>query len=154
MTERQPGVKFPSDGVDTALASFIADVLELAGRFRQSADDIARREGQTSARWYALSVFSGDPLTVSHAARRLGTTRQALQRTSDDLVGAGLLVAEPNPDHKTSPYLRPTAEGAAVLERITAHAVQARRSWLPDPVAVDIEAGHTVVRHLLTVLPE
>lgn len=153
MTERQHVVNFPDDGLDAELARFIADVQELAGRFRRRADDIARQEGQTQARWYALSVFSGDPLTVSQAARRLGASRQAVQRSADALVHRGLATTEPNPDHRTSPYVRLTTEGRAVLERITARAVESRRSWFPDARAADLRAGHDLVRALLNALP-
>lgn len=52
---------FPADGIDSAVAPFIADVLELAGLFRRIADEIAGQEGQTQARWCALGVFSEDP---------------------------------------------------------------------------------------------
>src|SRR6516225_8642787 len=111
MTERQHVVDFPAEGIDSTVASFIADVLELAGLFRRVADDIARQEGQTQARWYALSVFSEDPLTVSQAARRLGSTRQAVQRSADELLAQGLTIAEPNPDHLNSPFITLTPKG-------------------------------------------
>jgi DNA-binding MarR family transcriptional regulator len=97
-------------------------------------------------------VFSADPLTVSQAARRLGTTRQAVQRSADDLVERGLATAEPNPDHRTSPYIRLTAEGQALLGRISARAVESRRQWLPDTSAVDLGAAHSAVRVLLNAL--
>src|ERR1700709_254324 len=100
MTERQHVVSFPTEGIDSAVASFIADVLELAGLFRGVAEDLARQEGQTQARWYALSVFSEDPLTVSQAARRLGTTRQAVQRSADELLAEGLGIIDDNHHHR------------------------------------------------------
>jgi DNA-binding MarR family transcriptional regulator len=136
------------------VASFIADVLELAGLFRRIADDIARGEGQTQARWYALSVFSEDPLTVSQAARRLGTTRQAVQRSADELLAQGLATAEPNPDHRTSPFITLTPEGRAVLARISRAAMTSRRRWLPNPDATELEAAHAVVRRLRDALRE
>ena len=154
MTERQHAVNFPAQGIGSAVASFIADVLELAGLFRRVADDIARQEGQTQARWYALSVFSGDPLTVSQAARRLGTTRQALQRSADDLLAHGLAIAQPNPDHRTSPFIRLTPEGHKVLTRISRAATISRRRWLPDPDAAQLEVAHHVVRRLRDALRE
>jgi|SRR5882757_1606616 len=157
MSDRQHVVNSLGDGLDATLAGFIADVIELAGRFRQVAEDIARQEGQTRARWYALSVFSGEPLTVARAARRLGTTRQAVQRSTDELVRAGLLTAQPNPDHKTSPYLRLTPDGTALLERITARAGESRRLWLADTdteTAADIAAAHAAVRAILDALPD
>jgi DNA-binding MarR family transcriptional regulator len=148
MTERQHVVNFPAEGIDSAVASFIADVLELAGLFRHVADDIARHEGQTQARWYALSVFSENPLTVSQAARRLGTTRQAVQRSTDELLARGLAITEANPDHRTSPFIRLTREGQEVLARISQAAMTSRKRWLPDPDKAELEVAHAIVRRL------
>lgn len=152
MAKRQQIGTFPADGIDAAVASFIADVVELAGRFRRVADNIARQEGQTQARWYALSVFSENPLTVSRAARRLGTTRQAVQRSADELIAQGLAIAEPNPDHRTSPFITLTPRGADVLSRISHAAMRSRQHWLADPDTNELEAAHTVVRNLLDAL--
>jgi DNA-binding MarR family transcriptional regulator len=154
MTDRQHGVIFPADGIDSAVASFIADVLELAGLFRRVADDIARQEGETQARWYTLSVFSGDPLTVSQAARRLGTTRQAVQRSTDELLARGLVIAEANPDHRTSPWIRLTSKGQEVLARISQAAMTSRKRWLPDPDQGELEAAQAVVNSLRDALRE
>jgi len=154
MTNRQHAVNFPAEGIDAAVASFIADVVELAGLFRRVADKIARQEGQTQARWYALSVFSEDPLTVSQAARRLGTTRQAVQRSADQLTAEGLTIAEPNPDHLTSPLITLTPKGREVLSRISQAATRSRQHWLPNPDTAQLEAAHTVVRSLLHALRE
>jgi DNA-binding MarR family transcriptional regulator len=154
MTKRQHVVTFPAEGIDAALASFIADVVELAGLFRRIADTIARQEGQTQARWYALSVFSEDPLTVSQAARRLGTTRQAVQRSADELIAQGLTIAEPNPDHLTSPFITLTPKGRHVLSRISQAAMRSRQRWLSNPDTAELDAAHTVVRSLLDALRE
>jgi DNA-binding MarR family transcriptional regulator len=145
---------FPAVGIDSAVASFIADVLELAGLFRHVADDIARQEGETRARWYALSVFSENPLTVSQAARRLGTTRQAVQRTTDELLARGLATTEPNPDHRTSPFIRLNPDGHEVLARISQAAVISRKRWLAGPDASQLEAAHAVVTRLRDALRE
>lgn len=154
MTKRQQAVNFPAEGIDAAVASFIADVVELAGLFRRVADNIARQEGQTQARWYALSVFSGEPLTVSQAARRLGTTRQAVQRSADELIAQGLTIAEPNPDHLTSPFITLTPQGREVLSRISQAATRSRQHWLANPDTAELETAHTVVRSLLDALRE
>jgi DNA-binding MarR family transcriptional regulator len=154
VTNRQHVVNFPDAGINDAVACLIADVIELAGLFRRTADEIARDEGETPTRWYALSVFSGDPLTVSQAARRLGTTRQAVQRTADELIERGLATAQPNPDHRTSPFIRLTPEGRALLERISARAAVSRRTWLPDPDPAELDAAHEVDRRLRDALRE
>jgi len=77
----------------------MADVYELAGLSRRTSEAIARELGQTVARWHVLSVLSAGPCTVPATARRLGLTRQGVQRVADDLLAARLLKASPNPDH-------------------------------------------------------
>ncbi len=89
------------------MALLVADVYELAGLLRRSGEAIAAREGQTQARWQFLSVISGDALTVPQAARRLGVTRQAVQRVANELVDDGLAELVANPDHRTSPAGEP-----------------------------------------------
>ncbi len=152
MTKRQQLVNFPDDGVDAALAAFIADVLELAGLFRRVADEIAQQEGQTQSRWYALSVFSDAPLTVSQAARRLGTTRQAVQRTANELLAGGLATTEPNPDHRASPYIVLTPEGHTTLARISKAATHARQEWFSNRNALNLVAAHHEVQRLRDTL--
>ena len=152
MTKRQQVVKFPPDGIDDALAAFIADVVELAGLFRGTAEAIARGEGQTQAGWYALSVFSEGRLTVSQAARRLGTTRQAVQRTANELLDRGLVVTQANPDHRTAPLIVLTEEGAGVLARISRAAMTQRRGWFSDHEAADLAAAHVEVVRLRDAL--
>jgi DNA-binding MarR family transcriptional regulator len=152
MTERQQVVSFPEDSIDARLASFIADVLELAGLFRQVADDIARQAGQSQALWYALSVFSSEPLTVSQAARRLGTTRQAVQRSANKLLARGLATTEPNPDHRASPFIVLTPKGRETLAQISQIATHARKRWFADRDAARLEDAHSEIRRLRDAL--
>jgi DNA-binding MarR family transcriptional regulator len=152
MTDRQPVVNFPEDGIDAALALFIADVLELAGLFRQAADQIAHQAGLTQTLWYALSVFSAKPLTVSQAARRLGTTRQAVQRTANELLTQGLATTETNPDHRASPFIVLTPNGRDTLARISQIATEARMQWFSDRDAPNLKAAHPEIRRLRDAL--
>lgn len=64
------------------IARLVADVFELAGLLRRSGEVVAAREGHTQARWQLLSVVSDRALTVPQAARRLGVTRQGVQRVA------------------------------------------------------------------------
>lgn len=117
----------------------VADVFHLAGAFRKLGSHIASRVGQTQARWQVLSVLSGGPHTVAQIARRLGYARQSVQRTADQLVKARLARYEANPDHKTSPLVEITEQGASTLARITREAekwhVQLASELKPSEVA-------------------
>ncbi len=108
--------------VPDMLSLLIADIYEGAGLLRRSGEAIAGTEGQTQARWQLLSVVSDRDLTVPQAARRLGQTRQGVQRVANDLVEVGLIRFAVNPDHKSSPLLSLTPAGHKTLNRITQRA--------------------------------
>ena len=94
---------------------FIADIYELAGALRGRGDAIARVVGQTQARWQVLSAASDVRKTVPQIARRLGLSRQNVQRIADVLVHESLARFVGNPDHQTSPYFMLTDAGHETL---------------------------------------
>lgn len=102
-----------------ALALLVADVFELAGALRRSGDALAGRVAQSQARWQVLSVLSEGEWTVPQVARRLGVSRQAVQRVADALASAGQLRFVDNPAHLRSPLLELTRAGRTTLARIT-----------------------------------
>jgi DNA-binding MarR family transcriptional regulator len=132
------------------LPLIVADVYELAGRLRDTGEAIARSVGQTQARWQVMSAASGaQPLTVPQIARRLGVTRQNVQRIGDLLVAESLATFEDNRDHRGSPHLVLTARGRTTLAAITKaadshHARLARRL-----AGTDVKAIHRGLRRLL-----
>jgi DNA-binding MarR family transcriptional regulator len=132
----------------------MADVYELAGLSRRTSEAIAKELGQTVARWHVLSVLSAGPCTVPATARRLGLTRQGVQRVADDLLAARLLTASPNPDHARSPLLTLTNRGQLVLEQLTQRSDAARGRLLHQAhiTAEDLEAARTTLRALLQSL--
>jgi DNA-binding MarR family transcriptional regulator len=134
------------------LSLLIADIFEAAGHFRRIGEAIAGRQEQTQARWQLLSVASGDPHTVPDAARRLGISRQAVQRVANDLVEAGLLRFAENRDHRTSPLLELTTSGTAVLVRMTRDAAALHRRLVPSLSAGRIAAARTVLCELSAAL--
>ena len=85
---------------------------------RQVGEGVAGEVGQTQARWQVLSVLSSFSWTVPQAARRLGVTRQGVQRVVDLLVANDLAELLPNPDHARSPIVHLTALGLETLDRI------------------------------------
>lgn len=130
------------------LALLIADVFEAAGALRTHGDEIAAAVGQSQARWQVLSVLSDGDWTVATAARRLGVTRQNVQRIADLLVADGLANYELNPRHHGSPLLRLTASGRQALEIITA----ASLAWRRDAVSGISDQDLTIAREVLRAL--
>nr|WP_260611178.1 MarR family transcriptional regulator [Streptomyces sp. WAC04770] len=79
--------------------------------FISALDRIALPYGLSAARWQILSTVAETPLSVSEAARRVGTTRQSVQRIADQLVREGLAVYRENPAHRRAKLFIATDKG-------------------------------------------
>lgn len=132
----------------------IADIYELAGAFRERGEAVARTVGQTQARWQVMSAASADPRTVPQIARRLGVTRQNVQRIADLLVAENWASFEPNPDHKGSPYLVLNGRGRGALGKITKAAGQTHAQLARRLAGTDIGALHRGLRRLMQALDD
>jgi DNA-binding MarR family transcriptional regulator len=81
---------------------------------------------QTPGRWQVLSAAWGEARSVPQIARRMGLTRQAVQRIANLLVADGLATFVPNPAHRGSPIVQLTARGVATVTKVNA----AQASWV------------------------
>jgi DNA-binding MarR family transcriptional regulator len=108
-----------------AFTDFLMRVFPLDRRFTASGEALAKGAGQSLARWLVLEMVQDDPATVSEIARRLGLTRQAVQRLADLLADDGLAVYEDNPRHRRAKLLRITPIGLSRLREIQ----EAQREW-------------------------
>lgn len=108
----------------------MADVYEVAGLSRRTSEALAVAVGQTAARWHVLSVVSEESLTVAAAARRLGLTRQSVQRVVNELHADRLLQLRPDPSDRRAPRVGITTRGADILEELQASSAQSRRAVL------------------------
>lgn len=130
------------------IPSLVADVFELAGAFQASSDDLALVAGQTGARWQVMWVANESRCTVPDVARRLGRSRQAVQRIADLLVADGLAEWEANPGHRRSPFLVLTRAGEDALRRIM-HASDIWRAEVARAFTVaELEAAQSVIRRM------
>ena len=77
-------------------------------------------------RWAVMSVLSGGARTVPQVARRLGVTRQSVQRVANLLAAEGLIESVTNPENARSPLFRLSERGEEVLAAIT----RAADPWL------------------------
>lgn len=131
------------------LALLVADVYELAGALRRTGDALAGRIDQSQARWQVLSVLSEGTWTVPAVARRLGISRQAVQRVADVLAGEGYVRFLDNPGHRRSPLVELTRSGRASLERITTSSEEWRASVASAFSIEELERTRSTVRRLL-----
>jgi DNA-binding MarR family transcriptional regulator len=123
----------------------VADVYELAAVLRRDGEQIAKLAGQTQARWQLMWIAATGRFSVAMIARRLGLTRQSVQRVADEIVAEHLASFEPNPDHQRSPLLILTSEGQKVLDTINNHS---RERHLQQVIALG-EDGISELRRLL-----
>jgi DNA-binding MarR family transcriptional regulator len=131
----------------------IANIYELAGALRARGEAIAAGVGQTQARWQVLSAASGaEPMTVPRIARRLGLSRQAVQRVADLLVEDQVARFADNPDHQSSPHLILAEKGRDALSRLTKNARRFQEELAAKLQSIDLAALRGDLRALLIAL--
>jgi DNA-binding MarR family transcriptional regulator len=105
----------PADLIDLLAVESYA----VSAAFRRHGDALAVPTGQSQARWQVLRVASTGTFTVPQIARRLGVSRQNVQRIANALVAEALARYADNPDHKSSPHLVLAAAGRTVLRKLS-----------------------------------
>jgi DNA-binding MarR family transcriptional regulator len=108
-----------------AFTSFLMRIFPLNHRLTAAGELLAKRAGQTLARWLVLETVQSEPAAVAEIARRMGQARQGVQRHADLLVGDGLASYVANPRHRRANLLKITPEGLAALRVIQS----AQRDW-------------------------
>lgn len=126
----------------------IADVYEAAGALKMSGDAIASAEGVSLTQWHLMDSIVDSEVTVARAARRIGLTRQAVQRVANELVDRGLIVFRENPDHKTSPLLELTVEGKAVQQRLWERATASHQARFASLTREQIDVTREALRQI------
>lgn len=103
-----------------AMTELILEVFRLNGQLLSAGDRLTKPIGLTSARWQVLGAvgLAGQPLTVPQIGRRMGISRQAVQRIANDLASLGFITFESNPDHARAKLVVPTSKGREALSDI------------------------------------
>jgi len=118
-----PRARTPSGEAFTEL---LLETFRLNGALLAAGDRIAADVGLTGARWQVLGgAVKGSTLTVAGIARRMGLTRQSVQRIVDVLLAEGIVAFEENPDHRRAKLVRVTDEGTRRYARLDA----LQRQW-------------------------
>lgn len=89
----------------------VSEVFRLNGELLAAGERLGRDLGMSPARWQTLATIRNRPLTVADIARRLGLTRQSVQRTVNKLRRDGLVRTQPNPEHRRSHLIELTRDG-------------------------------------------
>ena len=111
-----------------SLTTVIIEIFRLNGALIQAGNEITKPYGLTSARWQVIGAIdlAGQPMTVAQIARRMGLSRQAVQRIVNDLIKIGLLKPTLNIDHKRSPLIAISNKGEKVMSKVN----QAQIVWV------------------------
>jgi DNA-binding MarR family transcriptional regulator len=96
----------------------VLTVFRLNGALVATGDELVGDLGLSTTRWQVLGMVVDGPLTVSGIARRMGLTRQSVQRTANCLVQDGFAEAVANPDHQTAKLYRLTPLGKRVMAEV------------------------------------
>src|ERR1700722_8513403 len=133
-----------------SLTDLIIGVFRLNGALLVSGDALVGDLGLTSARWQVLGAIalSPVPLPVAHLARNMGLTRQAVQRSVDEMRHDGLVRLDPTPHHRRAMLVTMTELGSSAYR-----AASERQERWADVLAAglspeDIEAASLLMREL------
>ncbi len=102
-----------------SFTELVLEVFRLNGVLLAAGDGLLDDLGLTSARWQVLGAMHlyGDA-SVSQVARRMGLTRQGVQRIADRLVLDGFAMTRPNPDHIRAKLYSISPHGREVMEEV------------------------------------
>jgi DNA-binding MarR family transcriptional regulator len=118
-----PRERWPAPPAQTEAGRVLTDVIvttfRLNGRLMEAAQRLAAEGELTAAWWQVLGGVLDEPRTVAEIARRMGMTRQGVQRVADLLVEKGLAEYRPNPGHRRAKLLACTEAGYWAVRRIT-----------------------------------
>jgi DNA-binding MarR family transcriptional regulator len=92
------------------MTELILEIFRVNGQLLEAGDRLTAPLGLTSARWQILGAIEREdrPITVAQIGRRMGLSRQAVQRVVNDLEKSGFVTLETNPDHQRAKLVVPT----------------------------------------------
>ena len=101
------------------LTALILEIFRVNGLLLAGGDRLSKPLGLTSARWQVMGALGDGPLTASQVARRMGLTRQSVQRVVNLLATESLIALDENPDHRRAKLIRLTDVGRIRLARMS-----------------------------------
>jgi DNA-binding MarR family transcriptional regulator len=129
----------------TVLTDVILETFRLNARLLEVAQGFAAEGGMTAAWWQVLGGVLDEPRSVADVGRRMGVTRQSVQRIADVLVERGLAEYRPNPAHRRAKLLACTEAGYWAIRQISV----AQHPWADR---VGAEVGADALRDALATM--
>ena len=134
----------------------ILDTFKLSGSLVTEGEQLVKSLGLTIARWKILGAlaYSESAMTVPDIARVMGQSRQAVQRLSNEMLGDGLLKAQPNPEHKRAKLLTLTDKGKQAYGQAMQKQIPWVNSLASDIKQTDLEIASSVLKKLIAQFGE
>lgn len=109
------------------VTDLILRIFRVNGALLAAGDRLVSDLGLTSARWQLLGGIADqeEPLSVAQLARKIGVTRQAVQRITNELESERVVAFRPNPRHKRAQLIELTARGRDLFAR----SMELQRPW-------------------------
>ena len=142
----------PQTEAGALLTDVILETFRLNGRLMDVAQEFAVEGEITAAWWQVLGGVLDEPRTVADIGRRMGMTRQGVQRVADLLVERGLAEYRPNPAHRRAKLLACTEAGYWAIRRISLAVVPWGNEVGAEIGADDLERMLAAMRQLVGVL--
>jgi DNA-binding MarR family transcriptional regulator len=137
-----------------AVTDLILEVFRVNGRLLSAGDALTRPARQTSARWQVLGALDEQPQTVADIGRRMGLTRQSVQRTTDLLEADGLVSYADNPSHQRAKLAGLTPRGRATLDAITTRQIAWANRLGSRLVDEDLQRAISTLQHVRQALKD
>ncbi len=142
----------PETQAGIALTALIMTSFRLNGLLMEAAQRMAAAGDMTAAWWQVLGGVLDEPRTVADIGRKMGMTRQGVQRIADLLVDRGLAEYRENAAHRRAKLLACTESGYRAIARIaTVQHPWADRIGTAVGIA-DLNEAKAVLRRLVEVL--
>jgi DNA-binding MarR family transcriptional regulator len=117
------------------MTDIVLTTFRLNARLMEVAQDLAIEGGLTAAWWQVLGGVLDQPRSVAEIGRRMGMSRQGVQRVADVLVEHQLAEYHPNPAHRRAKLLACTEAGHWAIRRISL----VQRPWA-DRIGAEVDA--------------
>jgi len=134
----------------TVFNELMGECFRLNRSLVEVAQQLTDGKGVTGTQWGVLGAFGQDevPGTVAETARRMGLTRQSVQRIADVLAEKKLINYLPNPTDKRVQLVEVTPAGTVILRELE----QQQQTWVESIIGdyrdTDINAAIELVKNI------
>ena len=119
----------------------ILETFRLNGRLLTAGDQLVRDLGLSSARWQVLGALADGALPAAQIARKMGLTRQSVQRLVDILAKEQIVEFADNPYHQRAKLVRLTDRGRKLYQEIMLRQVEWANQLAKGLSAPDVRAA-------------